>query len=945
MVKKDNLAWACEAHRDKGTLGQDNKLLKGTTFRLRLIAYNQTSEGGRWPEPNRNNLLPGIGKLSKPKENNYKRGIQKEMKKTKRLVSFVTATAFLLSSVAPAAFAKSVDDASGRLISLDLVKGYTDGSIKPDQNITRAEYAAIMVRALGLETAANISKGSATGFKDVAGSHWASGYISVAVSEGIIKGYPNGTFKPDANVTNAEAITMVVRLLGYEATLNKIQYPTSYITKAAEIKILDDANVSDFNAAAVRGTVFMLADNALDTNMWGLQSTNSKGEKTYGELKKLIEEKQKITEETAAIITNAGAGISGVAKDSAKVSGVEYKWGLTKSTSDYVGVKAKIYWKTSGTDKKIVAVNPVGAVKTAKVDSVTVDANGSNDKIKLYGIGEFTTDSAAQYVAGGASVALTDATINTLKGKYITLSLGDSGKIESVVLKDYSKVDIVKAVNTADKKIEFKKISAIELKNVDDKNFEVIKDGKIATLADIKAGDVVSYYNSGDFYTIYAANQTVTGKLDSAATVGTKSLKLVVAGKAYYSTEDGVYTSTDGGETVSATQTTDLAKVGTDLVSKNVTAKLDAQGNVVAVFAGTTAAGDTNTFEAYVRQIFTDTSSGNTVAKIQVTKLDGTAAEYVIDNGDYAYNVFNNDAIAKTIDLDKAVDGPDADSTVDNDADITPKMMAKLTLNSAGKVEKIATISSDAVDANGVNKDQNYVTAATVNRFADADTKVIRVSKYGNNDTDTDFVTEAQVVTWDAGESFVSDQLAVPKPVTAYYKDAKLKYVVIDSNASITSGLEPAILTGKSVVLGDAKWGITVLQAGKSSATYEVTYSVYDTQAEQDAGLNAKAVYLIKFNAEKTKVTSVKGTDAPVFDKKVTEVNELSSVIEVKYSGGSTVISKDAKVFKKTDSGIVEGSISDIVNGKFVDFFNTLDKDSKVKEVPGDIIYDVVYVE
>ena len=859
------------------------------------------------------------------------------MKKTKRLVSFVTATAFLLSSVAPAAFAKSVDDASGRLVSLDLVKGYTDGSIKPDQNITRAEYAAIMVRALGLETAANISKGSATGFKDVAGSHWASGYISVAVSEGIIKGYPNGTFKPDANVTNAEAITMVVRLLGYEATLNKIQYPTSYITKAAELKILDDANVSDFNAAAVRGTVFMLADNALDTNMWGLQSTNSKGEKTYGELKKLIEEKQKISEESEAVITNAGAGISGVAKDVATFKGVEYKWGLAKSTTDYIGVKAKIYWKQSGTDKKIVAVNPVGAVKTGKVDSVTTDGASSNDKIKLYGIGEFTTDSSVQIVENGVYSTPDDTKLNTLKGKYLTLSLNDSGKIASVVVKDYTDADVVKAVSTADKKIEFKKLGPIELKNVDDKNFEVIKDGKIATLADIKAGDVVSYYKNGSFYTIYAASQTVTGKLDSAATVGTKSLKLVIAGKAYYSTEDGVYTSTDGGETVNA-DVTALDNIGTNLVSKNVTAKLDAQGNVVAVFAGATATSDANTFEAFVRHIYKDTSSGVGVYKIQVTKLDGTAAEYVIDKDTYNYTPVTAGTLTY-----QGVDINGSAGTVE----ITPKMMAKLTLNSAGKVEKLATINDTPMTVATVNKDQNYIAdAGSVNKFADADTKVIRVEKYAKDGATeiTQIVSEAQVVTWDAGESFVADEKAkTPAPaITAYYKDAKLKYVVVDSSASITSGLEPAILAAKSIVLGDAKWGITVLQSGKSAATYEVTDSVYATD---HTGLSAKAVYLIKFNAEKTKITSIKGTDTPVLDKTVTEVNPLSSVIEVKYAGGSTVISKTAKVFKKTDAGIVEGTIDDITNDKVVDFFNTLDKDAKVKEAPGDIIYDVVYVE
>ncbi|MFZ3171032.1 MAG: S-layer homology domain-containing protein [Carboxydocellales bacterium] len=857
------------------------------------------------------------------------------MKKTKRIVSLITAAAFLLSSVAPG-FAKSIDDASNRLISLDLVKGYEDGSIRPDQNITRAEYAVVMVRALGLETAATISTGGATKFKDVAASSWASGYVNVAVSQGVIRGYPDGTFKPDAKVSNAEAITMVVRLLGYEDTLTKINYPTSYITKAAELKILDDATINDFTALATRGNVFMLADNALDTAMWGLKETNSKGEKVYGELNTLIKEKQKITENDAALITNAGAGISGVPKDVATVGGVDYKWGLTKSTTDFVGVKAKIYWKLSGTDKKIVAVNPVGAVKTGKVESYTVtsDGNISNDKVKLFGIGEYTANSGARTVTSGAYGTLTETT--ALKGKYVTLSLSDSGKIESVVFKDYTDADIVKAVNTTDKKIEFKKISSLDLKNIDDKNLEVIKDSKIATLADIKAGDVVSYYKNGDYYTIYTSNQTVTGKLDSSSTTGVNSLKFVIAGKSYYSTEAGVYTSTDAGETVSASKTTSVTTIGTDLVTKNVTAKLDAQGNVVAVFAGGTSATDTNSFDAFVRQIYTDTASGNTVAKILVTKLDGTAASYEIDKDSYTYSAFNSDAIAKQVDIDGTGTG----------ANVTPKTIAKLSLNSAGKVEKLALIDSLAVTA--VNKDQNYVNVAGGSKFADTDTKVIRVDKYGNNDLGLNFVTDAQIGTWDAGESFAFDQLAASKTLTAYYKDSKLKYLFVDSNASMTSDLLPVLVSSKGIAVGDAKWGLTIIEPGKSSATYEVTDVAYDTKVKQDAGINVdgyKTVYLIKLNTEKTKITSILGTDTPVLDKVVTEVTELSSVVEVKYASGTTVINKNAKVFKKTDSGTVEGTISDISSGKTVDFYNTLDKDDKVTQTPLDIIYDFVYVE
>lgn len=118
------------------------------------------------------------------------------MKKFKRIIALVTVAMFVLSFAAPAAFAKTTDDAVGRLNALGIVVGYGDGSFKPEQNITRAEYAAIVVQALGLGEAAKYVKGN-TKFKDVKADHWASGVINVAVSQGILAGYPDGTFKPE----------------------------------------------------------------------------------------------------------------------------------------------------------------------------------------------------------------------------------------------------------------------------------------------------------------------------------------------------------------------------------------------------------------------------------------------------------------------------------------------------------------------------------------------------------------------------------------------------------------------------------------------------------------------------------------------------------------------------------------------------------------------------
>ncbi len=82
------------------------------------------------------------------------------------------------------------------------MNGYPDGAFKPERGISRAQLAAAMVRGLGLES--EINENPATGFDDVAPTHWAAGYIGVAVDMGLMTGYPDGEFKPERIISRAE---------------------------------------------------------------------------------------------------------------------------------------------------------------------------------------------------------------------------------------------------------------------------------------------------------------------------------------------------------------------------------------------------------------------------------------------------------------------------------------------------------------------------------------------------------------------------------------------------------------------------------------------------------------------------------------------------------------------------------------------------------------------
>ncbi|PZT52942.1 S-layer homology domain-containing protein [Paenibacillus silvae] len=93
------------------------------------------------------------------------------------------------------------------------VKGYPDGSFKPEQAITRAELANVLQHMLkGEQTAAS---DAAAAFKDVQ-QHWAQEAINRLNAAGVLTGYTDGTFRPEQPVTRAEAVTMINKLIGLQ---------------------------------------------------------------------------------------------------------------------------------------------------------------------------------------------------------------------------------------------------------------------------------------------------------------------------------------------------------------------------------------------------------------------------------------------------------------------------------------------------------------------------------------------------------------------------------------------------------------------------------------------------------------------------------------------------------------------------------------------------------
>jgi hypothetical protein len=196
-------------------------------------------------------------------------------KNLKKAISAVIALA-VAGSMVPASLAAKVtltdvlDTASyatavNTLVALGVISGYPeDNTFRPDNLITRAEVTKVVVAALNQTAAAENMKGS-TNFSDVAADFWGSGYINAGVQNGFINGRDDGTFDPQANVSYAEIVKMLVATMGYEQYADYMGgYPNGYIAIANSEGVTAGVNAKA-DDKVTRAQVAQLVYNAMNT--------------------------------------------------------------------------------------------------------------------------------------------------------------------------------------------------------------------------------------------------------------------------------------------------------------------------------------------------------------------------------------------------------------------------------------------------------------------------------------------------------------------------------------------------------------------------------------------------------------------------------------------------------------------------------------------------------
>jgi hypothetical protein len=179
----------------------------------------------------------------------------------KKVLSFVLILALVLGSFSFAFGLTDVADSANTdaiNVSNDLgiIDGYPDGTFLPEKAVNRAEFAKMITRALGVPESA-LAGFTATSFKDTSGYTWAVKYLAFCESKGIMLGDGMGNAMPGRTISLNEAVTMVLRAVGYTENSGALVgvWPSNYVTLGKDLGLYDDVatmvTVDRANAAQV----------------------------------------------------------------------------------------------------------------------------------------------------------------------------------------------------------------------------------------------------------------------------------------------------------------------------------------------------------------------------------------------------------------------------------------------------------------------------------------------------------------------------------------------------------------------------------------------------------------------------------------------------------------------------------------------------------------------
>ena len=458
----------------------------------------------------------------------------------RKVLSFVLVLTLVLSSFSMAFAADTTasglsdiagnanEDAIQVAYDLSIVTGNPDGTFLPEKAVTRAEFAAMITRALAIPDSA-LAGYTSTSFKDTVGYGWAVPYLAFCQSKGIMLGDGEGNVMPGRTITVNEAMTMAMRAIGYTANSSLLvgAWPANYVSIAQNEDLYDDvAADTTVNKASAAQIIY---------NMLTVQkvAVNTDGTTDY-----LWTDKNK---DKQANLLNTNLGCE---EKEGVVIGDAYTYDTSLiNITKYIGAFGDAY---ENDDDDLVAFIPDSVALTGKIDGDKFKVGDTKYEFDDDGK-DFTTSAITFFNADkdDSSVKLTKASIeayavgNTDNDKDLTIYADVSGKkIKDVYSAVAWKADQSEQAdaNVQDDIDDQELLSADFVTddddNIDMKSFQLVG---VASLADIEEDDVVYVYVDSDdnIRKVAVGTETVEGVVDEIEEGSNGGATLTINGTEY----------------------------------------------------------------------------------------------------------------------------------------------------------------------------------------------------------------------------------------------------------------------------------------------------------------------------------------------------------------------------------------------------------------------------
>ena len=233
---------------------------------------------------------------------------------------------------------------------MGVLDGYGDGTFRPDTILNRAQFCKMAVYAM--DGSGELGRYSTvTIFPDVKPSHWASAYINMAARKGIISGFADGKFKPGQTVTAGQAVTILMRGLGYKDEDMGGVWPQSYMAEAQTNGLLKSTGITSAYAGLTRAQAAKLFLNLFEAK-------HGKGDALFS---------YKVGEEVYLTAVDGGQGTM-------TAGGKTYTMAHPVASTSLIGSKGKAVLNSAG---EILTFLPITGSNGVSNAAVIIGANGS----------------------------------------------------------------------------------------------------------------------------------------------------------------------------------------------------------------------------------------------------------------------------------------------------------------------------------------------------------------------------------------------------------------------------------------------------------------------------------------------------------------------------------------------------------------------------------------